>query len=236
MTLIVRCIDLETTGLAPPEAAVCEIGHTDVWHAKPEDGEPHWHVGRPLACFVDPGRPIPPEVSAVHHIVDADVAGAKSLDDAVAPLLKGSKVVLCAHNAKFERQFLTMSATWICSYKVALHLAPRAPAHNLQTLRYWLKLDLDRDEADPPHRAGPDSYVNAALMARMLAKLSIEDMVTISARPALLPKFHFGKHAGVRLEDVPSDYLNWVASPKGITDDEDVLFTARHHLELRAQR
>jgi exodeoxyribonuclease X len=237
MTLIVRVVDLETTGLAPPEAAVCELGHTDVWHAKPEDGEPHWHVGRPISCFVNPGRPIPPEVSAVHHIVDADVVGAKSFDEAIAPVLHGTKVVLCAHNAKFEQQFITTPATWICSYKVALHLAPKAPAHNLQTLRYWIKLDVDPDEAQPAHRAGPDSYVNAALMARMLAKLSIEDMVTISARPALLPKLHFGEHADKWLRDVPTDFLEWILKPgKRKPFDEDVIFTAKHHLELRAQQ
>lgn len=231
----IRFVWTEKNGRLAPEAAVCEIGYTDVWHAKPEGGDPHWHVGATTATFVNPWRPIPPEISAVHHIVDADIVGAPSFDEAIAPVLTGTKVVLCAHNAKFERQFITAPATWICTYKVALHLAPNAPAHNLQTLRYWLKLDVDRVKASPPHRAGPDTYVNAHLVARMAARLTIEDMVSISARPAMLPKFHFGKHQGVPLRDVPSDYLNWVVSPKGITDDEDVLFTARYHLKMRAE-
>lgn len=232
--MIIRCIDFETTGLAPPEAAVCEIGWTDVCALpvdKPGDAI-QWAVSAPRSILVNPGHPIPPTTSAVHHIVDADVEGAPLFNDAIAPLLSDD-VIFGAHNAKFERQFFA-AKRWICSYKVALHLAPNAPEHKLQTLRYWLKLQVDRGLAEPPHRAGPDSYVCAHLIARMLAKISPQEMVDISGRASLLPKLHFGKHAGKQFSEVPSDYLDWLIGPKGIKDDEDVLFTARHHLKMRS--
>lgn len=227
MTIIIRSVDIESTGLKPPEAGVVEIGWCDVENSSPP------RIGRPKAVYVNPGHPIPPEMSGIHHLVDSDVAAAPTFDIASEPILKDG-VILCAYNAKFEKQFFTKPATWIDAYKVALHLAPNAPNHKLQTLRYWLKLKVDPDDAMPSHRAGPDSYVCAHLVARMLAKVSVTEMIEISDRPSLLPKFHFGMHTGKPLAEVPTDYLTWVAGPKGLKDDEDVLFTAQHHLKLRS--
>lgn len=68
--MLIRVVDLETCGLEPP-AGICEIGFCDLV----KDGQ-EWIVGRPANLLVDPGMPIPPETSAVHHIVDEDVAGA----------------------------------------------------------------------------------------------------------------------------------------------------------------
>lgn len=234
--MIVRCVDFETTGLEPPDAAVCEIGWTDVYQLPPDaHGVQAWGVSPPKSVLVNPGHRIPPAMSALHHIVDADVRLALFFDDAMTPLLHDEHdeltVAFCAHNAKFERQFFANKLPWICSYKVAIHLAPDAPAHNLQTLRYWLNLAVNKDMAAPPHRAGPDSYVGAHLLARMLPKLTVDQMIEISSRPAILPKFHFGKYNDCPLANVPSDYLDWIVRQKDM--DEDVVFTARHHLKIR---
>lgn len=141
------------------------------------------------------------------------------------------EMVLCAFNSRFEQKFFTVPAPWLDPYRVALHLAPQAPSHSLQALRYWLRLELNKERASPPHRASADTYITAALLQRMLAKLSVEEMLKISSRPAILPRLTFGKHAMQPLEDVPTGYLHWIV--ENITDDEDVLATARHHLELR---
>ena len=70
---IVRVIDLETTGNAPPAHAVIEIGWQDVSLGR--DGR--WALdGDGGAIFVNPGRPIPPVTQAVHHILDEQVADA----------------------------------------------------------------------------------------------------------------------------------------------------------------
>ena len=92
-----------------------------------------------------------------------------------------------------------------------------------------------RLEQCPPHRAGPDAYLGAALIARILAAgaASIEDMVRWSNGPALLPRINFGKHKGARWEDVPADYLRWVVDKSDL--DRDVKANARHHLKQRAR-
>ena len=79
---IVRVIDFETTGLPEdPDAAVCEVGYVDVNAYHPEKG-----IGGSWSSLVNPGRPIPPELSAVHHIVDADVTNMPPMEVALRAL------------------------------------------------------------------------------------------------------------------------------------------------------
>lgn len=225
--MILRAIDFECTGLDPAKdaAEVIEIGYVDI------TGD-EWIIGTPRSILVRPIRPIPAISSAVHHITDADVAGAQPFSVAAVPLLEnGSDTVLCAHYAKYEKQFFTVPARWVDTWKVAIHLAPKAPGHKLQELRYFLKLDVDKKLAEPPHRAAPDAYVCAVLVKRMIAVLNVEQMIDISSRPAILPFLIFGKHAMKPIEEIDSSYLHWIID--NIDDNEDVVYTARHHLELR---
>lgn len=229
--MILRVLDVETTGLEPPDAGVCELGWCDVDVA----GDKPAHVGAPQSVLVNPAHHIPPAMSGIHHIVDADVAGAPALADAVAEMMKTPADIVCAHVAKFERKFLAIDLPWICSYKVAIDVAPNAPDHKLQTLRYWAKLEVDPALASPPHRAGPDTYVCACLIARLLVKRAPEQMVEISSKPILLPKLVFGEHAMKPIAEVPWSYWDWLVNKSRGPWDEDVLHTAKHwHAEGRA--
>ncbi|SFM97256.1 exonuclease domain-containing protein [Methylobacterium pseudosasicola] len=234
--MLIRVIDLETTGFEPP-AGVCEIGWCDLTH----DGE-SWTVGEPRSMLVDPEQPIPPQTSAVHHIVDTDVAGQPVFAEATREALfdearmRANHFVLVAHNARFERQWLTPEVTgeahWICTYKAALRLWPEAPDHKNGTLRYWRNPPgLERALAEPAHRAGPDAYVTALVLREMLALASLDDLVLWSAGPALLPRCTFGKHRGEPWSAVPESYLAWVLRQQM---DEDVLFTVQREIRLRA--
>ena len=139
---IIRVIDLETTGNAPPAHGVCEVGWQDV--ALQPDGR--WELeGEGGQMFVNPGRPIPPITQAVHHILDEWVADAPWWQDAARRVLDPypRRVALAAHRADFEQQFctanLTHGADWICTWKCALRLWPDSPAFSNQVLRYWRK-------------------------------------------------------------------------------------------------
>lgn len=229
---ILRVVDLECTGLDPAKdgAEPCEIGWTDV-----TQNGPGWHVGETFSTFTKPSKPIPPTASAVHHIVDDMVVSAPSWAAVCQELARDKRdLVYAAHKASFERLFLKMDIRWICTWKLAVHLAPKAPAYGLQVLRYWLKLDLDRERAMPPHRSGPDTYVTACLLARMLTKLSVEEAIDISSRPAILSRFPFGKHFDEPLAEVPSDYLRWILDQGKF--DEDVQATCRHYIEARRKK
>ena len=220
---MIRVMDLETTGF-PPDAAIVEIGWCDIT-------EPSFVVCEPESSLINPGIAIEPGAMASHHIIDADVKDAPEFPAFLsASDFYRDNFIYAAHKADFEKAFWNPPNTrWIDTWKVVLRLAPKAPGHSNQMLRYWLNLDVDRELASPPHRAGPDAYVTAHLLARMLTKMSVEEMIEISSQPALLPHLHFGKHAMIPCAEVPTDYWDWVLRQDF---DADVKFTARHYLAL----
>lgn len=76
----IRVIDLETTGIHPP-AQICELGYCDVVpYRNSAAGEIEWRIQDGHQTLVNPGVPIPPETSAIHHIVDEDVINSPSFD------------------------------------------------------------------------------------------------------------------------------------------------------------
>lgn len=238
--MLLRVVDLETTGFAPPPAgtaAVCEVAAVDLI-----DFEGRWELGEIDGVLCDPGHPIPPETSAIHHIIDADVVGRSAFADNFKAMClpnfpdEDTPRAFVAHNAKFERQFITDEMTggidWICTYKCALRLYPDAPAHSNQALRYYINpVGLDRDIANVAHRAGPDAYVTALLLREMLKLASIEEMIEWSKKPALQVKCHIGSWRGRKWEEVDEGFMSWILTKDF---DEDVVFTVRHHLDLRA--
>jgi exodeoxyribonuclease X len=228
-----RVIDIETTGMAPP-AEVIELGRVDVIA---EAGAVV--VKPPLSRLYRPLHGIPPETMAIHHITEADF-------DADTPVFTDERRklavwggaapdVLVAHNCAFERQFITEASTaglpWICTYKVALHVWPEAPLHSNQVLRYWRGLDLAAGLAMPPHRAGPDAWVTAHLLADLLKAASIEQMIAWTEQPRPMPTMPFGKHRGVAWADAPLDYLQWMSRQTDM--DADAIWNANQELARR---
>jgi exodeoxyribonuclease X len=240
--MYIRVIDLECTGFEPPDHGVCEIGWSDVVSVEHDLlGAPTaWAVGNGRGMLVNPGRSIPPETSAVHHIIDEDVSGsppwlvAASIAFPRAPS-EAVPIAYAAHSAKFERQWCTDDLTggvpWICTYKCALRLWPEAPSHSNQSLRYWRRPDgIDRDIAFHAHRAFPDAYVTAFHVRDLLTLAPLEDLIKWSSEPALQVRCHIGKWRGTLWRDVDDGFLEWVAARDF---DEDVLFTVRHEIERR---
>ena len=110
---------------------------------------------------------------------------------------------------------------------------PDAPAHSNQVLRYWLNLDhgkgFDRVAAMPPHRALPDAYVTGHVLIQLLHAMTINEMLRVSAEPALLRRIGFGKHKGMLFSEAPADYLRWIVDKAEF--DADVTATARYWLD-----
>lgn len=91
-------IDVETTGLSPRSARVCEVAAVSFRGAQ--------RVGT-LSELVNPGAPIPPEVSRIHGITDAMVRNSPSFGGVAPRLLdRLESSVLVAHNAEFDLGFL----------------------------------------------------------------------------------------------------------------------------------
>ena len=225
-----RVIDYETTGVPEDAGAeVIELAYVDV------DPDALAVTGK-WQSFAKPVGPIPPQVKAVHHILEEDVAGAPAIRE-LWPLLFqgcGPHDILVAHNASFEQHFHKGDGrAWIDTYKCALVVWPDAPAHSNQVLRYWLNLDhhkeFDRVAAMPPHRALPDAYVTAHILLQLLHAITIDEMLRISAEPALLRRIGFGKHKGMLFSEAPVDYLRWIVDKAEF--DPDVTATARYWVD-----
>ncbi len=205
----IRIIDLETTGIDPKDHRIIEIAACDLL----DSGEIVF-VGSHL---VNPGRDIPPDASAVHHLIAADLANAPLLG-AVWGIYFGAghPAVLAAHNCEFENGYIPapQGGRWICTYKAALRAWPDAPGHGNQVLRYWRGLDgqpgFDRSYAGLAHRAGPDAYVTAWLLRELLKTISLQDMIAWTSEPKVYPRISFGKHRGATWAEVPADYLQWL--------------------------
>jgi DNA polymerase-3 subunit epsilon len=90
--------DLETTGIQPKTDSIVEIGAV------------HFRNGIAAETFctlINPGRPIPPEASAVNGITDDMVSGQPRIET-VLPGLSDfcGDLPLVAHNAPFDFKFL----------------------------------------------------------------------------------------------------------------------------------
>ena len=228
---ILRVVDLETTGDSLTNGGVVEIGWQDL--ARGADGR--WALHGPTgAVLVDPGCPISAATSAIHHIVDEDVAGAPPWDDAAPPVLRGGGTniaALAAHRAAFEKRWclprLSGGARWICTYKCALRIWPDAPTHSNQGLRYWRRPDgLDRAAGLPAHRAGPDAYVTAHHLRDMLVQADLAQLLAWSDEPALLVRVPHGELRGRRWPDLTDAQLDGVLAGQW-GHNADMMFTAR---------
>lgn len=226
-------VDTETTGLNPPADKVVSIA--GVWIRAGAGAL------RRESFLVDPGIPIPPEASAIHHIVDRHVAGSPSLAE-VLPAFQGDDFDgYAAHNAAFDFSFLPAGGRPVlCTMRLARKLWPKLSRYSNQYLRYFLQLEVPEAEGLPAHEALSDALVTSRLLQRELEWLrdhpqpgveTLQDLVAWVAAPNLLETCQFGsKHRGVPWAQVPKDYLQWMK--RDVKDmDPDLRHTVEHYLQ-----
>jgi exodeoxyribonuclease X len=226
---IIRCLDIETTGLDPIEDEIVEIAAVDLR----TDGS----VIGMTETLVKPQSTVSPLASAVHHLVGQDLESAPSIEVVIARFAGADAYV--AHNCSFEEGFLRRylgQQVWICTYKCALRVWPEFETHNNQALRYQLglvnPLGLDRAKLIP-HRALSDGIVTGAILLELLKHASWEQLIAWTNEPALMTVLGFGKHRGQRFDAVPRDYLRWMAeAPNSLS--ETAKFSARYWLNQPA--
>ena len=221
-------LDTETTGVDPAKDQVIELGFAVT------DLDETICSGAYLAKAT---VPITPEASAVHHLLDCDLAEAEPLADTLArirPMPKWEAAeAYVAHNAPFDKPFLPMldDKPWIDTLRAAKRYLPDVPSHSNQALRYRLKLDVPRDIG--AHRAEGDCIATAALLRYLLVGPAKEDFERLGVAgfaahvdsPLVLTTVTFGRHAGRKWTDVPCDYLRWLLRTGGF--DPDVMHTAK---------
>lgn len=126
-------LDTETTGLSFRKCELIQVSAARISGREVVDR---------LDTFVRPKGHIPPEITRLTHITEANVAGAPAATEAVAALasfVAGSPVL--AHNAVFDRTFVTsvpggreVTDTWIDTLALSRIALPRLSTHRLQDM------------------------------------------------------------------------------------------------------
>lgn len=203
-------LDVETTGIDPATDQIVDIALVECAPS----------VIHPLfSTLIKPGIAIPPEAMAVHHITNEMVSGAPTLSQVeyVIKQVTSLRFFFAAHNEAFDRSFagssINAKTPWICTYRLARHLWPDAPGFGNQVLRYWLKLDVQGAEA---HRALGDAMVTAHLLHHEISTYldngrpdNLEAFQAFIQEPIRVYKMPFGKHKGMLMNEVPTDYFQW---------------------------
>lgn len=141
-------IDTETTGVSFKGDELTQVAAARMRKGEVTD----WYV-----TFVNPGKPIPEDISYLTHIYDSDVAKAPTPAEALAGLVDfvGSSD-LVAHNAAFDRHFCTRHPEgaslarniWIDSLDLARIAVPRLKSHRLIDLVKAFDAPLSTHRAD----------------------------------------------------------------------------------------
>ena len=220
-------LDTETTGNGPADR-LCQIAF------KSEEGDA-------VNELFNPGMPITIDAMTVHHITNDMVRDKGSFRDSdtwrkLQDLIKPDGNVMVAHNAPFDVDMLKKEGiepkNVICTLKLARYFDKEGviPKYGLQYLRYYLKLNVDA----VPHTALGDILVLEALFNRINAKAVIEfgddtvaKMIDVYKNPVLYRRMPFGKHKGLKMEEVPVDYLQWLS---GTDLEEDMRYTVERIL------
>ena len=136
--------DTETTGNTPDDV-LCQIAYK---------------CGDDIFCeLYNPGRVIPPEASAVHHIsnkmiTDKPIFRESDTYAKVKTLFESTDKHFVAHNAKFDigmfkREDIILPR-FLCTLRLARALDEenKIPRYNLQYLRYYLDMDIEAQAHD----------------------------------------------------------------------------------------
>lgn len=180
-------VDLETTGGAPAEAGITEIGAVKV-----RGGE----VLAEFATLVNPGVPIPPFIASLTGITTAAVARAPGVRTAVSAFLSFcDESVLVAHNAPYDTGFLRAACTlhdlpWpsptvLDTARIARAVLPRGEVqnHRLSTLARHFGA-----ATTPCHRALADARATVDVLHGLIARVgdlgvcSVEELALLSRR------------------------------------------------------
>jgi DNA polymerase III subunit epsilon len=159
-------VDLETTGLRPGSARICEIGAVRVRELE---------LAEEFHTLVDPGVPIGAAIEALTGLRDTQLRGAPTSAAAVRRLLAfAGDAVLVAHNARFDLSFLDRETERLVGARLACPvvdtvglarrlLAGRTPRAGLASLARYFDT-----AAAPCHRALPDAQATAEILVHLI--------------------------------------------------------------------
>jgi DNA polymerase III epsilon subunit family exonuclease len=159
-------VDLETTGLRPGGAAICEIGAVRLDGLEPAGS---------FQTLVDPGVPLPAAVAALTGLSDGELTRAPRTETAVRCLLSfAGEAVFVAHNARFDLAFLDREVEHLTGRRLAgpvvdtVALARRLLAGRVARVSLASLADFFGTATRPCHRALPDAEATAEILVALI--------------------------------------------------------------------
>src|SRR5437763_808428 len=176
-------VDLETTGLRPGTAQICEIGAVRVRGLE---------IEAEFETLVDPGMPLGPGVEALTGLSSRQLRGSPPPSVAVHRFLAfAGASVLVAHNARFDMAFLDRETVKLTGSRLASPvvdtvalarrlLAGRVPRASLSQLAWFLGTSVQ-----PCHRALPDAQATAEVLLALIGLAQERGAQTVADLAAL---------------------------------------------------
>lgn len=190
--------DVETTGLSPIACRLVELSGVKFQLGEKSKQSPDETFSR----LINPGEPIPPEVSLIHGIDDAMVANEPSADVVLAEFIDfAGTALMIAHNAGFDVEFIKVQALKsklpVLGNLVVdtLHLAQvvlsDVPNYKLKTLSEYFGF-----AGSQYHRALDDSIYVQKLFCELLKRSGIETLEALIETGSVQPFDGFGRSGG----------------------------------------
>jgi len=220
-TTKIAILDTETTGLDANKARICELGGVILTF----EGSQLIKVESTLNTYINPGHPIPPITSAVHHITDKMVADApkfEDLSDDINSFLASLSAVdfVGTYNIKFDWAFLAdmypdldniPEDKRVCFLRTFQKFSPDELNHQLQYLRYLYDFDsLAQPYFTEPiqaHRALSDVIITVGSLLHTLQNTTFTTWEEFFDTDSMTPNsiMFFGKHKGHTLLETFKD-------------------------------
>lgn len=156
--------DLETTGLDPETCDIIEIGAIKIEKGK---------ITKKFASFVNPGKPIPEEASAINHITDEMVASSPKIEDVILDFYKFCEncIISGYNNNNFDNNFLKKAyqKAGLKFNSESIDVMLLARGSSLKTSNFKLTsvaaaLGIDLSNA---HRAYNDAFATAKVLLKL---------------------------------------------------------------------
>ncbi len=195
--------DTEATGIK--EAALIEAAWLELESIEP------FTVTNPFVQRYNPGKQISLGALATHHIMDEELidcppASSFRLPDDVGYII--------GHNVDFDWEVIGKpEIKRICTLALARKLWPDLDSHNQGALLYYLDRNTAREQLRNAHSALTDVGICAVILDRICQQLGVktaEDLYAESEKARIPTTMPFGKHKGLLLADLPSDYKQWL--------------------------
>lgn len=167
-----------------------------------------------------PSKPITFGAMATHHILEEDLAECPPHTDYKLP---DDAQYIIGHNIDFDWKVSgSPDVKRICTLAMARKVWPDADSHSLSALTYMLAEDKAqaRSMLRGAHSAMADVRTCLNLLLHIYAAAGPfdrwESLWKFSEAARIPDRITFGKHAGMRIADIPADYKRWLLGQSDI--------------------